>query len=192
MEDLVFQKIGDTMTYCRSVSNQSIGLANALLDCYPFKSHNHGDHTRCIVTPSGTSAISISVHSLLLRHPHQSINVVRGSELYSCTPKIFKYLAKIFQINLHTIDVNDSDAILTLFQNLNNQINILFVESASNSSGDIFDFTLIKKLRSMSKKLYVVVDNTWLTHIIFNPFDYDADIIVTSLTKYYTASAIIL
>lgn len=39
----------------------------------------------------------------------------------------------------------------------------------------------------MHKNLFVVVDNTWLSHIILNPFDYGADIVVTSLTKYYSA-----
>ena len=33
----------------------------------------------------------------------------------------------------------------------------------------------------------VVVDNTWLTGCSFNPFNYDVDIVVDSLTKYYSA-----
>ena len=40
----------------------------------------------------------------------------------------------------------------------------------------------------MSKKLYVIVDNTWLTEEIFNPLYHFADFLVISfLTKYYSA-----
>jgi cystathionine beta-lyase/cystathionine gamma-synthase len=34
--------------------------------------------------------------------------------------------------------------------------------------------------------LYVVVDNTWLTEVVFNPFALDVDFVVMSLTKYYS------
>ena len=34
--------------------------------------------------------------------------------------------------------------------------------------------------------LYFIIDNTWLTSTIFNPFMYDVDIAVTSLSKHYS------
>ena len=36
-----------------------------------------------------------------------------------------------------------------------------------------------------------MVDNTWLTSSVFNPFDFDIDIVVTSLSKYYSAGSCI-
>ena len=39
--------------------------------------------------------------------------------------------------------------------------------------------------------LYVVVDNTWLTGVIFNPLQHHADVVVASLTKYYGAGSAI-
>ena len=38
----------------------------------------------------------------------------------------------------------------------------------------------------------VIVDNTWLTEEILNPFDYGTDIVILSLTKYYSASTVIM
>ena len=43
----------------------------------------------------------------------------------------------------------------------------------------------------MSSQLVVIVDNTWLTDLIFNPFMYDVDVVVTSLTKYYSGGCAI-
>ena len=39
--------------------------------------------------------------------------------------------------------------------------------------------------------LYVIVDNTWLTDVIFNLFKFDADFVILSLTKYYSAGTAI-
>ncbi len=39
--------------------------------------------------------------------------------------------------------------------------------------------------------LIVIIDNTWLTHVIFNPFEYGADIVCSSLTKYYSGGHVI-
>jgi cystathionine beta-lyase/cystathionine gamma-synthase len=55
----------------------------------------------------------------------------------------------------------------------------------------MFDFKLIPELRSLSKNLVVIIDNTWLTEVIFNPFLYGADIVVASMTKYYSGGTAI-
>jgi len=186
--DLVFQDINNTTVYCRTISNQSIELASALEKCYPFRGHSNGEHTKCIITSSGINAISVALQSLLIKHNGVPINIIKGSELYCDTPRLIRYFRTIFKFNEYTIDVNDSNKFLDLFDNqVKDQINILLLESASNPSGDIFDFELIKILRKKSKILYTIIDNTWLTHVIFNPFNYDADIVITSLTKYYSS-----
>ena len=46
--------------------------------------------------------------------------------------------------------------------------------------------SIIPQLRAISEKLYIIVDNTWLTHVIYNPLNNNADIVVISLTKYYS------
>ena len=70
--------------------------------------------------------------------------------------------------------------------------NVLFIESCSNHNSKIFDYNVIPRLRELSKSLIVIIDNTWRTHLIFNLFDYYADIIVMSLTKYYSGGTTIM
>jgi cystathionine beta-lyase/cystathionine gamma-synthase len=53
------------------------------------------------------------------------------------------------------------------------------------------DFRIIPYLRTLSSKLIVIVDNTWTTHELFQPFDHGADITVMSMTKYYSGGTAI-
>ncbi|XWV26378.1 hypothetical protein QJ857_gp0695 [Tupanvirus soda lake] len=183
MDNLVIQNTENRSFYCRSMSQQSIALSAILEKCYPCKQSN----TTSIICPSGMASISVCLNALLIDNKNELVNIIRGNELYCDTPRLIKQLHKIYNFNDYTVNVNNNDEIINIFDTVaNKQVNILFLESASNPSGDIFDFTIIQTLRKKSKKLFVVVDNTWLTHVIFNPFEFDIDIVVTSLTKYYS------
>ena len=48
------------------------------------------------------------------------------------------------------------------------------------------NFTIIPKLRELSSKLYVIVDNTWVTSACFNPLTHGADIVISSMSKHYS------
>jgi len=129
------------------------------------------------------SAISAVLSSLILSGEYT--NIIYGSELYCDTPSLIAYIGQ--NMYKHQIDVTNTNCILELFNTkVKNKSNILFLESCSNPNGYVFDFNLIKSLRELSQKLCVIIDNTWLTDLIFNPFNYGADIVVVSLTKYYS------
>lgn len=68
---------------------------------------------------------------------------------------------------------------------------IIFAESCSNPNGILLNFPLLAANRDVLKNTTVVIDNTWLTSAVLNPFDFGADIVVTSLSKYYSASSCI-
>lgn len=140
---------------------------------------------KTLLTSSGMNAISVTINSILINYSIN--NLIYGNELYCDTPRLFKYLKNIYKINICEIDVLDSNYLTDMFKTkFKNQNNVLFIEACSNPSGHIFDMELIKILRHNSKKLIVVVDNTWLSSAIYNPLDWGADIVVTSLTKYYS------
>jgi cystathionine beta-lyase/cystathionine gamma-synthase len=177
--DLVIQSIDGQNRYCRTVSNELNSLAEALKKAYENKSNV----AHSLVVPSGTSAMTIALDSLVKRS--KPINIIYGNELYCDTHRLIKYLNKFDGCPIYSINVNNNEQIFELFEQLKGQTNILVLESCSNPSGYIFDWQIIPKLRKMSKTLYVVVDNTWLTHFIFNPLQHHADVVVLSLTKYY-------
>eukprot|EP01084_Bolivina_argentea_P310548 537406_1 len=150
-------------------------------------------YPKCAVTASGMNAISAVFHGILLKHQQESINIIYSNELYDDTPKLMKYFANFYNKNINLIQINDicSNKELTeIFQSdtiKNTDTNVLFFETCSNPNGYIMDFKLIGILRANSRQnCYVIMDNTWLTSIIFNPFQFGADFVVISLSKYYS------
>ena len=180
--DLVIQEGKTGKRYCRSNSNQSLELCDNLTKCYPCK----GNRSRAIITASGLSAISVTLQGLLISlFKNSKINIIVSNELYPDTSRILNFLTKIYNFNMISFDVTNQDHLVNIFENeVKSEVNILYFESASNPNGNIFDYSIIPKLKKLSKTLHVVVDNTWLTHVIFNPFEYYADFIIISMTKY--------
>lgn len=142
--------------------------------------------SQSVITSSGTEAIFSVANGLNLYH-NTPINFILSDQLYSQSYAVFltccvDYFPASTVVEVDIMDVEKVKAALDA-----TKINVLFLESCSNALGKIFDFTAIAELRNMCPSLQVIVDNTWLTEIIFNPFSYGADFVVLSLTKHYSA-----
>jgi cystathionine beta-lyase/cystathionine gamma-synthase len=164
MENLVINPV--TKEYLRFQNNENLKSKIRLL----YNQNN------VILTNSGLHS-NYLVITTIINH-HDNVNIIYEDDLYHETITFLNFYKNI---KLYKIDNN----ILNNTEILN-QNNILFIESCSNPKGNIFDFSLIKKLREISLKLYVICDNTWLTSSIFNPFEYDIDIVTISLSKFYS------
>jgi len=176
-------------TYGRSSHPEYVKLATLLQERYNKDS--------CILTCSGMASINAVFHGIFVmtKFSKKNYNLVYSNELYCDSPRLFDYYKTNYDtLTTHVVDVQKPDTIVQLFSTsaLHGKYNILFVESCSNPNGVVFDFSIIAQLRKLSKDLLVVVDNTWLTDVVFNPFtNFDVDVVVTSLTKYYGAGTAI-
>jgi cystathionine beta-lyase/cystathionine gamma-synthase len=148
------------------------------------------NHDACIF-PSGMSAISTAFSILLMMNNWGKTNIIFGDELYCDTPRTIKYLSEYYtNLNQYKINVEDDNNILDI---INNKIDktlpsIMFIESCSNPNGKIFNFDLLKIIKQNVPNIKIIVDNTWITSAIFNPFSFDdVDLVVISMTKYYGA-----
>jgi cystathionine beta-lyase/cystathionine gamma-synthase len=179
------QDKGDAPIYCRSTSTQVSALSNELCSLHPRASG-------AFITASGMAAISAVIQTVLklvAEDPHVTINLLYGSELYCDTLPALSYWVKMLGVKAKLIElpVHSSRECQAVFERVKKQTNIVFVESCSNPSQHLFDFSLLESLKSSSKKCFVIVDNTWLTHVIFNPFSIEqVDVVVMSLSKYYS------
>lgn len=187
MEEYVIQTINGKREYCRGKSNQLIQLSSMLEEKYFV----NGKHLKCAICPSGTAAIHVAVMATVqqARQLKLPINIFYGDELYSQTPRIFKNLANLINLTLIPFNVTQTQGFLDLVEAHKDEFNIIFIESATNSSGDIFDYKCMIGLKKRIKHLKFIVDNTWLTSVIFNPFVFKADFVVLSLTKYYSGGS---
>ena len=184
-ENLVIQDFpGGKSIYVRSHSNESNELNNKLKIAH--NAHN------AYVTPSGMSAISTTLTGLLNKHLGKKVNIAYSNQLYCDTPRLFRWLKKLYGCTLYEFDINNQrQDLLRHAQSLTGRnstdVNILFTESCSNPNGVMFDFSILSELHNINKNWTVIIDNTWLTHVVFNPFEHShVDFVVMSLTKYYS------
>ena len=141
---------------------------------------------KCLTYPSGMSSIHSLVHTVGIKNP-SSIFVI-GNELFPLTPKAFDLVCSYTKCRTLKVHVLDNKAILDLFQTHGNLITLFFIESCSNPSGFLFDWSLVPQLRVLSPNCIISVDNTWLSPVLFNPLHHGADVVVDSLTKYFSGS----
>jgi len=155
--------------------------------CYQLATKYNVSKGGVVLTSSGMAAINLALTSFLIKNRWEYINIIYSDELYCDTPRLLKHMVKIYdKIDTYLIDVTDTSHIKSIFEELQGQNNILLIESCSNPTGKIIDFSIIPSLVKLSKEMYFIVDNTWVSSVLFNPLDYGADLVVTSLTKYYS------
>lgn len=172
--------------YVRDSCVEKIQLENTIIGYY----ETDNEKLYCQIVNSGMAAITTSIESILMSHPNELINIIYCDEIYCDTPDIFCTIQRMHpnqNITVNPVNIMDSMTITNLISQFEDEINILFIESCTNPNGYMMDFEIVPDLRSKCKKLYFIVDNTFASHVIFNPFVVDADIVVSSLTKYYSA-----
>jgi len=210
MESLVLEEIDGEFIYSRNGCMNRFKLQGELaklyeLNKFPLMKINPKDdpvarsdlavddgiEKRVLIFTSGMNAISAVMNLCAVPNPQFTKPVfLLASELFSVTPKIADF-QKRYNSNLscELIDVRDSNALKTRFEK--KDIVLFFIESCSNPSGQIMDLELIKELKVISPHTIVCVDNTWCTAYSVNPFEYGADLVVESMTKYISAGTCI-
>ena len=188
-EHLVFtenKKTGD-LRYNRFSSGIQYRLECEISNLYKQKGN------KACMCSSGLASIDALFHSLFISNKWNPCNIVYSDEIYTETIRLFDSFKKDYGAlaDIYEVDICDDRKVLDTFSSIKDSPTIFFLESCSNPNGYIFNWDLITQIRSMCKKVIIVVDNTWLTSKVFNPLDVGADYVIASVTKYYSASACI-
>lgn len=153
--------------YTRNTNKKRKELELAILKEYSLPLDEYGVE----ITASGITALSACLYTLSKDLPREELSIAFLKDAYMEFPDIIN----TFFNSPTFIDLN----------NINNTTaKILFIESCSNPKGEMVDFDLIKMYKATNKNSVIICDNTWLSPILFNPFDYGVDIVADSLTKY--------
>lgn len=125
---------------------------------------------------SGMAAITAAIQTLA----SVGDNIVSINKLYGGTYNLFAHTLPKQGIEVRFASHDDYAAIEA---HIDDKTKALFCESIGNPSGNIAD---IEKLADIAHRhgIPLVVDHTVGTPALCNPFEYGADIIVHSLTKY--------
>ena len=135
-----------------------------------------------MLTSSGQAAAFYSIFNICSAGDH----FISASAIYGGTYNLFSVTLKKLGIEVTFIDQDTSDEEIQKAFRANTKA--LFTESISNPAMKVLD---IERIADIAHKngVPLIVDNTFPTPINCNPFDWGADIIIHSTTKYMDGHA---
>lgn len=125
---------------------------------------------------SGQAAITYAIQTIA----EAGDNILASSALYGGTYNLFAHTLPQFGIQTRFADYRDPQAFAAL---IDERTKAVFVESIGNPRGNITDIEAIARI-AHAHGVPVIVDNTVATPYLQRSFDFGADIVVHSLTKY--------
>lgn len=135
-----------------------------------------------LAVASGQSATLIAILNICKSGDH----VLASSRVYGGTFTLLSVTLK--KLGIDTTFVDQDLEIEELAKYLRPETKAIFAETISNPSPRVLDF---EKFSSLARKvdLPLIIDNTFPTPYLCNPFEYGANIIVHSATKYLDGHA---
>lgn len=135
-----------------------------------------------VLTSSGQAASFFSIFNICSAGDH----VVSSSTIYGGTFNLFSVTMKKLGIDFTFVHPDASQAELDAAFRPNTKV--VFAESLSNPSLVVLDIEKFAKL-AHAHKVPLIVDNTFPTPVNCRPFEFGADIVIHSTTKYMDGHA---
>lgn len=129
-----------------------------------------------LLTASGMSAEMIAFTTLA----KNGDNIVSSSSLYGGTQTLLNVSLPRFGITTKFADVTKPQSFLSL---IDDKTKAIFVEIISNPSGEVADLEAFASI-AHNHDIPLIVDNTFASPYLCRPFDWGADIIIHSATKF--------
>lgn len=134
------------------------------------------DGTAAVAVASGSAAVTYAVLNLC----SQGDEIIAASTIYGGTYNLFAETLPEYGITTHFVNPDNPQNFAEL---INEHTKLIFLETLGNPAINIPDFEVITKL-AHEHGLPVFVDNTFATPYLFRPFDFGADIVIHSCTKF--------
>src|SRR6056297_2485421 len=129
-----------------------------------------------LAVSSGQAAEVIALLTICSNGDH----LVSGSSIYGGTHNLFKHRFKNMGIDVSFVDSEDPESFK---EAINDQTKALYVETIGNPALSVPDFERLAEIAHQAG-VPLIVDNTFASPYICRPFEYGADIVVHSTTKY--------
>lgn len=135
-----------------------------------------------LATSSGQSANLIAILTICNAGEH----VLAMSNLYGGTFTLFTSTLKKMGIEVSFIN-HKADA-LEIEANIKSNTKLIFAETIGNPGVDVLDINMVSEV-AHKNNIPLVVDNTFATPYLCRPFEFGADIVTHSTTKYLDGHA---
>jgi O-acetylhomoserine (thiol)-lyase len=125
---------------------------------------------------SGQSAIFIALTNIA----GAGDEIISASNLYGGTHTLFAHTLAHFGIKVHFGNAADPNSLAEM---VNDKTRAIYVETIGNPDGNVADLPQLAEIAHQNK-IPLVVDNTFATPMICRPFEFGADIVIHSATKF--------
>jgi O-acetylhomoserine (thiol)-lyase len=137
-----------------------------------------------VATASGTAAI----HYAIINIARQGDEIVSANNLYGGTYTMFNDILPNYGIKTKFVHYNDYPA---YEKAITEKTKAIFIETIGNPILGVTDIEAVSKI-AKKHKIPLVVDATFTTPYIVKPLELGADIVVYSLTKWYSGHGTII
>jgi len=114
-------------------------------------------------------------------------SIVCTSEVYGGTINLFSYTLK--KLGIECVYVKQSSSIQEIDAAFKPNTKVVFGETIANPALSVLDIEKFAKI-AHSHNVPLIVDNTFATPILCKPFEYGADIVIHSTSKYMDGHAV--
>lgn len=125
---------------------------------------------------SGAAAITYTILNLA----QAGDNIVSAKTIYGGTYNLFEHTLPAYGITTTFVDADEEGA---FEKAINDKTKAIFIETIGNPNATLIDIEAVAKI-AHKHKIPLVVDNTFATPYLVRPFEYGADIVVHSATKF--------
>ena len=129
-----------------------------------------------LAVASGAAAITYTIQALAANGGH----IVAQSSIYGGSFNLLSNTLPQYGINTTFVNIHDLDEVRNA---ITPDTRAIYIETLGNPNSDIPDIEAVAAL-AHEHKIPLVVDNTFGTPYLIRPFEYGADIVVHSATKF--------
>ncbi len=137
-----------------------------------------------ISTASGQAALFLAITTIIGKGSH----IVASKSLYGGSHNLLEYTLPRFGITSSFVDFRKPKNIKSAIQK---NTGLIFGETLGNPGLDVMNIEMVSNIAHQNK-LPLLVDSTFTTPYLMKPFDYGADLIFHSATKFLSGHGVVI
>ena len=152
-------------------------LTNPTQDVFEKRIAALENGSAALAVSSGAAAVTYVAQALA----HKGHHIVAATTIYGGTFNLFEHTLPDYGIE--TTFVDPSKGVEVFEKAIQKNTQFIFIESVGNPNANLIDIQAVADI-AHKNKIPLVIDNTFATPYLIRPFEYGADIVVHSATKF--------
>ena len=134
---------------------------------------------------SGAAAVTYALEALV----HHGQHIVAATTIYGGTYNLFEHTFPNYGIE--TTFVDPTKGVEVFEEAIKENTRVVYIESIGNPNANLIDIQAVADI-AHKHNIPLIVDNTFATPMLCRPFEFGADIVTHSTTKYMDGHAVVV